>query len=551
MNSRNLILLCSIGLLLAACVGGSDSASSSDVGATSSSTVQSSSSSDLTTLTNSLTGVGKEGTPGYAGTVPYICLQDANGNITGAVASGQAIASLSQYSGNLYYAGATIRMGGCDASTDTYLGYIGFNLNPTSGVVSLGSFQAATGIHMVYTPSLTNNILSGVTEFTPIESNLSSTAGLKPISTTLKLPFVGVNLSGLEFSTVINTASVPDLSEVDAGTSNSDLATMQAFVSAGVNTVRVPINWAFLALGGESDATLNLSYWNNFVKPLLETLSTNKVYTILDLHNYMHYSWMGLNIAGCGASSQCPDGILDTNSSDFANIWQNIYAAIKQDPAINQNYLMFDLMNEPAAASGENLTPTQVYSVEIPVAKALQNSGFTGYILLEGDSWTGLHSWTTQYYSDGQTNAMMFSESNLQGAGLNLNTVLINVHQYFDSDFSGTQGTCQTDLTTVGSNGFNLDAFADYLSQNHLKAMVTEFGGANSVVGGQTTCQPAIESFVSYLSKNATTLDSSTGGFVGATMWGAGHGWGGNSYVLYISPSAYQFTTMMSGLMAN
>ena len=500
-----------------------------------------------TSLTNQLTGFGKIGTPGYENTVPVICMQNAdksysNNPLTG----GETLNNLEQYSGNQYWAGAAIRAGGCDQNNNPYLGFIGFNLNGSQPVV-FQSYSASGALHINFSNLNVDNSgnLTGTPSYTPIESDIND-GSLKPTSVTRKLPYIGINLSGLEFSNVINTSTAPDLSQQDENQSQyTDLPNMQKFVQSGVNTVRVPVSWSFLALGGESDPTINLAYWSNFVQPLLETLTSAGIYTIFDLHSYMHYSWMGSQISGCIPSvSQCPDGTLDTNANDYVGIWTNIYSLIKADSNINQQYLMLDLMNEPAAASGENLTVEQVYNAEVPVAKALQSQGFNGKILLEGNNWTGLHSWTTLADSEGKTNADVFTNTNLKASGININNILINVHQYLDSDFSGTQNTClpASALSSTGTNGFNLQAFTNYLQTNGLQAIVTETGAA---VNGASSCQATLQGFLDYLNTNAA--NGAGAGFVGVTLWGAGHGWGGaSSYNLYVDPTTYQFATLVN-----
>ena len=513
---------------------------------------------DLGTLTNSISGVGQQGTPGYENTVPVICLVDGDSVVK--VAYGQTIGMSNNASGG------AVRMNGCTA-TDTYLGWISFVV--TNGVANPNPYWPLWSpqdpwFHMSFIPSLVNNTISGSVTFTPIASNIapSSTSPLSsPILNKYKMPIVGINLSGMEFGTVINAGSVTNLSVIDKDSGYSDLGLTSDFISAGINTVRLPISWGFLALGGGThNYTINLDYWDNFVKPALETLTQAKIHTIIDLHTYLHYPQMGVNISGClNQDYGCPDGQLDTDSQDYIDTWTNIYNLIKSDPTIDQAYLMFDLVSEPAAdESKETLDPTVVFEAEVPVAKWLQDQGFTGYILLEGDFWSGLHSWTTKVGTDGQSNATVFTRAALEAKGLDVSKIIMNVDQYFDYNYSGTQNTCIDDLSTVdgpviqgnGGQGYNLQAFADYLKSENLKGIVTEFGGANASKGGKPTCESALKKFITYLNTNTVTLDNASGGgFVGAIMWGAGHGWGGDAgYNLYIGPTSYQFTAMMDGL---
>jgi endoglucanase len=120
--------------------------------------------------------------------------------------------------------------------------------------------------------------------------------------------------------------------------------------------------------------------------------------------------------------------------------------------------------------------------------------------------------------------------------------VIINVHQYFDSNFSGNHDTCV-------SSGFNLQSFSDWLKAEGLKAMVTEF---NTPYDNPASCQTVLSSFVQYLTDNKAS--AGTGGFIGATLWGAGRGWNtgasdpADRYILLVTPDSYQYNTFMQGV---
>ena len=110
-----------------------------------------------------------------------------------------------------------------------------------------------------------------------------------------------------------------------------------------------------------------------------------------------------------------------------------------------------------------------------------------------------------------------------------LSNIIINVHQYFDRDYSGTQSQCLTDLNTIGDQGFNLESFTEYLRQNDFKAMVTEFGTGSD----QESCSIALKQFFDYMKNNSAK--NKDYGFIGWTMWSAGHGWG--QYQLRVVPA--------------
>ncbi|MDA9272220.1 glycoside hydrolase family 5 protein [bacterium] len=338
-------------------------------------------------------------------------------------------------------------------------------------------------------------------------------------------------MSGLEFSKVIDPFVIPNLSAEDSSTTNSDLTDTQAFIDAGMNTVRVPVSWGYLQLEGPGEGDIYQAYYANYVRPLLQTLTHAKVNTIVDLHAYMRYSKFGQQYSGCGSSGQCPDGQLITDEKAYESVWGKLVDLIQKDNLIDKDYILFDLMNEPVGVPDD-----KVFTIQACLIKLIRSKQFDGYILVEGNNWSGLHSWTTEEWTgaDGRsyTNASLFTRDNFAQAGItDLSKILINVHQYLDSNYSGTHDDCQQDLTTTGANGFNLDAFVDYMKENQLQAIVTEFGsGRNS-----TSCSAPLHQFMQYLKDNKTTT---TYGFAGWTIWSTGHGWG--NYNLRVVPQGYQ-----------
>ncbi|MCE3044800.1 glycoside hydrolase family 5 protein [Legionella sp. 16cNR16C] len=481
-------------------------------------------------MTNSIAGVGPGGS-----VKPYICIQNEGGTVTLPLAPGQS-GDANAASGNQYYAGATLRFGGC-SSDNTYLGYIGFNIN-NSGNNAISAYTPPEGVHITYKDRQIDSrgVVTGAIDYTPIDSNMN----LPNPKENSYWQFAGINLSGLEFGKTIDPVVVPNLSEKDSTTTNSDLKDTETFIKAGVNTVRVPISWGYVQLDGAGKGSINKSYYDNYLRPLLQSLSHAKVNTIIDLHAYMRYSKFGEQYSGCGADGPCPDGTLVLDPKAYESVWGQLVDLIQQDSQIDKNYIMLDLVNEPVGIPDD-----KVFTIQADLIKYLRNKGFEGYILVEGNSWTGLHSWTTYQWtgSDGQTysNATLFTRENFAEAGItDLSKILINVHQYLDSDYSGTHNDCLQDLTTKGPNAFNLDEFVDYLQENKLKAIVTEFGtGTNA-----GSCSAPLQQFMQYLQENSAK--GKDYGFAGWTVWSTGHGWGG--YNLRVKPDSYQFNVMKNFL---
>ncbi|MCD8524469.1 MAG: glycoside hydrolase family 5 protein [Gammaproteobacteria bacterium] len=484
------------------------------------------------TVTNEITGVGSADDL----INPYFCIQKSDGKVTCPLAYGES-ADGNECSGNDYYVGGALRFDGCDYD-NTYLGYLGLSISSTQKAIS--SYTQPEGVHIAYTHASIDSAgtLSGSIEYTPIEPNIHLVV---PANTNLTWSYAGINLSGFEFDKVINPVTAPNLSEIDQTTAYTDLADTNNFIATGANTIRMPLHWGYLQPDGPGQGQIYQNYYNSYLKPFLQSTTQSKIYTILDIHAYMRYSEFGEQYAGCGATGPCPDGTLITDPAPYIDVWTKLYDLLKNDPDIDEQYILLDLMNEPV-----DVPDDKVFTIQVAVIQALRNVGYEGPILVEGNAWSGLHSWTTESWqgSDGQlyTNANLFTRENFAKAGItDLTKIFINAHQYFDNNYSGSSTSCQTDLSTTGANGFNLQAFIDYLEVNQLFAMVTEYGtGTDSY-----TCSIALTQFLDYLKANAVTSDK-TYGFVGHTIWSTGHGWG--SYNLRVKPDSYQWKLVSSYL---
>ncbi|MDP3705272.1 MAG: cellulase family glycosylhydrolase [Legionellaceae bacterium] len=478
-------------------------------------------------ITNDIQGVGPSGS-----IKPYLCIQNSSGNVTLKLAPGMS-GDGNTASGNAYYVGATIRFNGC-TTNDSYLGYVGFSLNQ-SGNNAINSYTPPQGVHVTYSnPNIdSSGHVTGSITYSPIAVNSSLPQAETNTSPWL---FTGINLSGMEFGKVIEPIVIPNLSKEDANGGYSDLADTSAFIKAGINTIRVPISWSYMQMDGPGKGALSDDYYDDFLHPLLATLTQAKVYAIVDLHAYMRYSTYGEQYSGCGSDGKCPDGQLILDSAAYKSVWGQLLDKMQADSSIDMDYIMIDLVNEPV-----DVPDDKVFTIQADLINMLRNKSFNGYILVEGNNWTGLHSWTTTPWtgSDGQvyTNATLFTRNNFAKAGItDLSHIAINVHQYLDSDYSGTHSDCQQDLTTTGANGFNLNAFVDYLNENKLQAIVTEFGTGKN----ESSCMTPLTQFMQYLSDN--TAKNKEYGFIGWTIWSTGHGWG--NYNLRVTPTSYHMKAL-------
>lgn len=479
--------------------------------------------SQAATITNAINGVGPNNM-----TKPYLCLESAEGVVTLALAPDQS-GDANLASGYSEYAQGHLRFEGCDAKNED-LGFITIAIGSEIATPLITNYVPPNGVHIAYINANINTQgkITGNIVYTPITANFNLTPA-KPSQTMM---FTGINLSGLEFGQIILPSTIPNLSQADANTAYSDLADVQALIKKGMNTVRLPISWTHLQWNGPGRMIINQEYYTNYLKPLLETLTSAKIHTILDLHCNMHYNIYGQKPLSCPKYGYChAGGTLVLDSSAYAYVWGQLWQQIQQDSDIHPEYLLFNLMNAPIHAPDDT-----VFTIQATLINQLRLHGFTGYILVEGNAGSELHNWTQHQWmsQDGQsyTNATLFTRARFLQHGItDLSKILVSVHQYFDEQYQGIHQNCVSDLNTTGPDGFNLEAFVHYLKENQLKALISDF----AVGTDANTCTQPLSQFMTYLQNNAA--GEQPFGFVGWTVWGGGHAWG--QYPLRIKPDSY------------
>ncbi|HEX5126364.1 MAG TPA: glycoside hydrolase family 5 protein [Rhodocyclaceae bacterium] len=297
---------------------------------------------------------------------------------------------------------------------------------------------------------------------------LSFNGGQTPV-----LSYRGTNLSGGEFGDVSGIYGYnyiyPNQSEVDY------------FINKRMNVVRLPFLWE--RLQSSIGTALNETEMARIDAFVAQTAAKG-VFVILDPHNYAYYRGQMID------SSNVPN-------SAFADFWGRLASRYLGNP-----HVIFGLMNEP-------IGPTAVQwaaSANAAVA-AIRASGATNLILVPGTWWTGAHSWI----DSGNSVAMLAINDPI-------NNFVFEVHQYLDSDSSGTQANCVS--STIGSE--RVQAFTNWLRANGRKGFLGEFAGANNDI-----CKQAVDNLL-------TDMENNSDVWAGWTWWSAGPWWG--NYMFSIEP---------------
>jgi endoglucanase len=201
---------------------------------------------------------------------------------------------------------------------------------------------------------------------------------------------------------------------------------------------------------------------------------------------------------------------------------------------------MFDLMNEPYGIDMEHNLITINYSAAIAAIRRKEKK-YTHTILLEGNAFSGMHSWFDSY--TGNENAFNPNNKYIVDPAENYpgQYYVINVHQYLDDDASGTKAPCINAAIPGDVNRLTgAGKFNDWLRIHKLRAMVTEINahvvdtpaGKNCGVGLDTLLG-LFEIYAENVAPQATRAGS--GGFIGWTGWGAGAF--DTSYILALNPT--------------
>ncbi len=306
-------------------------------------------------------------------------------------------------------------------------------------------------------------------------------AGAAATAAENRLRFTGVNLAGAEFA----SSRIP-------GKINKDYhypkeRDIDYFLERGMNTFRLPFRWERLQL--------NLA-WDLEPKELAQLDETvayitgNGAQVLLDPHNYARY--FGKVIG----SQQVP-------VSAFASFWAQLATHFKDNERV-----IFGLMNEPYRIHADDWREAAQAAIV-----AIRATGARNLILVPGTLWSGAHSWSKEL--NGISNASALRDLN-DPAG----NMAFEVHQYLDSDYSGTSSECQSE--TIGRK--TLAKFTHWLRETGHRGFLGEFGAANNPV-----CLAALDQMLQHISENSDV-------WIGWTYWAAGAWWGDYRFSVHPSP---------------
>lgn len=301
--------------------------------------------------------------------------------------------------------------------------------------------------------------------------------------------YVGVNVSGGEFGP-------PGRGRYGTDYHYPDAEEARPFLDAGMNAVRLPIRWERIqpVLSGPLDPAEMARLDNSLAALAAFSL------IIIDLHDYGSYAGQRVDR-------------LDRGLESFAALWTLLARHYRDNPRIG-----FGLMNEP---NGIGAPAWRVFAEA--GLQAIRAAGATNLVLVPGTSWTGAHSWLA---GGDQSNGAAFA-----GFTDPARNSLIEVHQYLDSDSSGTHTSCVSPKEARE----RLAGFTQWLRANHQRGFLGEFGASASA-----PCLLALDSMLA-------AIDAAPDVWAGWTYWAAG-GWWGN-YPFSVQPAGDKRKPQMTVLL--
>ncbi|KAK0657039.1 putative cellulase precursor [Cercophora newfieldiana] len=306
-----------------------------------------------------------------------------------------------------------------------------------------------------------------ITSTTATTTSTTSSATASATAVPGKFKWFGVNQSGAEFGEKIYPGTWGK--EFIFPSKNA----IQHLIGQGYNIFRVCFSMERLVPN-----TLTGSFDAAYLRNLTDTLNyiTNAgAYAVPDPHNYGRYF-----------------GNVVTDTNAFKTFFTNFASQLASNSRV-----VFDTNNEYHTMD-QNL----VLQLNQAAIDGIRAAGATSqHILVEGNQWSGAWSWNI-------TNTNLVALTDPQ------NKLIYQMHQYLDSDSSGTSEACvSADIgvqRVVGATA--------WLRANGKQGLIGEFAG-----GANTQCKTAVTRMLDHLKANSDVWQ-------GALWWAGGPWWGPYMY---------------------
>lgn len=229
-----------------------------------------------------------------------------------------------------------------------------------------------------------------------------------------------------------------------------------------------------MVTGTTVSSSLATAYLNNLTATV-NFITNAGAYAIVDPHNFGRFY-----------------GNIITDTAGFQTFWKNLASVYKSNSKV-----IFDTNNEY-----HDMDQTLVLNLNQAAINGIRAAGATSqYIFVEGNSYSGAWTWTTV-----NDNLKALTDPN--------NKIVYEMHQYLDSDGSGTSATCVSG--TIGAE--RVASATQWLKTNGKIGIIGEFAG-----GANDQCKSAVTGMLNSLKSNSDV-------WLGALWWGGGPWWGDYIY---------------------
>ena len=201
-------------------------------------------------------------------------------------------------------------------------------------------------------------------------------------------------------------------------------------------------------------------------------------------------------------------------------------AALHNGKGANEakSQLMFEIMNEPHQMHQGLQGIKTVLDYSNAAIKTIRDKGINNLVIIEGDYWSGLWSWTTDA-SEGNKNSSTFTTGGIVDTDKNY---AIAIHQYFYTNppnkYQGLKSTCMDEA--IFKSDLKFAEFKTYANKNHIKLFLDEFG-VPSVPTNPSICSADLTDTLNDLLSFSTTQSGDDAGFLDTTTWVVSHAWDG------------------------
>lgn len=294
---------------------------------------------------------------------------------------------------------------------------------------------------------------------------------------------------------------------LDSTESGAGAGQMTHFVEKNkLNMFRLPVAWQYL-VNGKLGGTLDATAFGSYDKLMKACLATG-AHCIIDIHNYAR--WNGQIIGQPGGPTK----------EDFSSLWKQLATKYAAEERVGMG-----LINEPHdskhTAPSSYVQPSyELIDSTVPnlaswagicqaAVTAIRGAGATSQmIFLPGNGYTAAGSFVS-----GGSAAALAGVTNPDRSTTNL---IFEVHQYLDSDGSGTHTNCVKGAEVLHELG-------TWLKNSKRQALLAETGGGSE----NPSCITNVCALFDYMNENSDA-------FLGYLGWAAGSF--AEDYVLSLVP---------------